>query len=30
LALAQRYRDDDWDEDGYGVGTIHAIHRVLD
>ena len=27
--LACRWRQSDYDEDGYGVGTIHAIGRLL-
>lgn len=29
LALADQYRQDDNDADGYGLGTVHAIARVL-
>lgn len=28
--LAGRYRTDDTDADGYGLGTVHAIKRVLE
>lgn len=27
--LAQRWRGNDFDEDGYGVATVHAVGRLL-
>lgn len=29
-ALAQAFRDDESDADGYGLGTVYAIQRVLE
>lgn len=28
--LATRFRNDDWDADGFGLGTVLAIQRVLE
>lgn len=29
-ALAEQFRHNDWDADGYGLGTVHAIIRALE
>lgn len=28
--LAEQFRHDDWDAEGYGLGTVHAIVRTLE